>query len=109
MLKLTPAAVSADLYVAWTSGALPSSSTRSVSTATAIVFSDALAPTPGLPTEVAVTVPVLAVPSAAAAGTATLAQTSVAPPAGTLGVVESGVVQVASKKLVVQAFVDESV
>ena len=45
----------------------------------------------------------------AASGIATFAQTSSEPPPGMLAVVVSGVVQVASKNVVAQAFVAESV
>ena len=62
----------------------------------------ALAETPGLATDVAVTVAAFVAPFAAAAGTATFTQTSVVPPAGRLEVVVRGVAQVESKKLTVQ-------
>ena len=76
---------------------------------TAIVFSSALALTDGLPTDVAVTVPVLIVPLAAPSGIATLAQISSEPPGGNLGVVVSGAVHVASKNVVAQGLVALSV
>src|SRR6266550_8162995 len=87
-----------------TSGALSSLSTRSVlkSAPTAIVLMVALAETPGLPTDVAVTVAAFVAPFAAAAGTATFTQTFVVPPAGRLEVVVRGVAQVESKKLTAQ-------
>src|SRR5206468_1019329 len=80
-------------------------STSSVSTlaATAIVFSVAVALRPGLLTEVAVTVPVLTLSLLAPAGIATFAQMSSVPPPGTVGVVVSGVVQLAWKNVVVHA------
>ena len=74
-------------------------STRSVSTATAIVFTDADAVTDGLPTEVATTVAVLVASLAVPAGTSTLTQMFVVAPEATVGVVASGVVHVPSKKL----------
>src|SRR2546429_746313 len=87
-----------------TSGALSSLSTRSVlkSAPTAIVLMVALAETPALATDVAVTVAAFVAPFAAAAGTATFTQTSVVPPAGMLEVVVMGVVQVESKRLTAQ-------
>ena len=64
----------------------------------------------GLPTDVAVTVPVLTVPFVAPAGIATLAQTSSESPGEMLPVVVvSAVVHVASKNVVAQAFVAVSV
>ena len=80
---------------------------RRVSTATAIVVIDADALTVGLPAEVAVTVDVLDVPSAAVAGAATLTQTSCVAPAARLAVAVIEVVQVESKKLVAKVPPDD--
>ena len=66
---------------------------------TATVFTETLADTDGLPTEVALIVDVSFAPSAAAAGTITRTQTFVVLPAMTLGVVVMGVVQLESRKL----------
>ena len=71
-------------------------STSSVSTATAIVFTSAVAVAAGSPTDAAVTVAVLTLPSAVPARTVTRTHTSVVPPGATVAVVVSGVVQVLS-------------
>src|SRR2546430_1492846 len=97
---------SVKLLVAGLAG-LPSSSTSSVSAVTAIVVIDADALTVGLPAEVAVTVDVLDVPSAAVAGAATLTQTSCVAPAARLAVAVIEVVQVESKKLVAKVPPDD--
>jgi hypothetical protein len=80
-----------------------------VSTDTAIVVSVALALTVGLPTDVAVTVPVFVAALAAVLGTSTLAQTVTVPPAEMLAVVVRGVVQVESKKCVAHELVADIV
>ena len=70
-----------------------------MSTATAFVVTVPDALTAELPTEVAVTVAVLVVPSTALEGTSTLTHTLVESPEATLPVVVNGVVQVESRKL----------
>ena len=72
---------------------------------TAIVFNVAVALTDGLPTDVAVTVPVLTVPFDTPAGIDTLAQTTSEPPGEMLPVVAPASRRTWSKNVVAQLFV----
>src|SRR3954453_18957624 len=97
VLNGTDAPVSAALQIGCESiGSFVSSSTSSVSTATAIVRIAAVALTAGSPTDVALTVAVLTCSFGEPAGTVILTHALVVSPGATVAVVLIGVVHVAS-------------